>query len=52
GKKRALEVGLNYDINDKAKVYTDLIWAKESSKGVTTRDSSILRCGLQASQKS
>lgn len=41
-KKRALEVGLNYDINDKAKVYTDLIWAKESSKGVTTRDSSIL----------
>ncbi|AUK34159.1 TPA: porin [Pasteurella multocida] len=42
GKKRALEVGLNYDINDKAKVYTDLIWAKESSKGVTTRDSSIL----------
>ncbi len=42
GKKRALEVGLNYDINDKAKVYTDLIWAKESLKGVTTRDSSIL----------
>ncbi len=41
-KKRALEVGLNYDINDKAKVYTDLIWAKESLKGVTTRDSSIL----------
>ncbi len=42
GKKRALEVGLNYDINDKAKVYTDLIWAKKSLKGVTTRDSSIL----------
>nr|ANJ20904.1 OmpH [Pasteurella multocida] len=42
GKKRALEVGLNYDINDKAKVYTDLIWAKESPKGATTRDRSII----------
>lgn len=38
GKKRALEVGLNYDINDKAKVYTDFIWAKEGPKGATTRD--------------
>ncbi|HDR1509193.1 TPA: porin [Pasteurella multocida] len=42
GKKRALEVGLNYDINDKAKVYTDLIWAKEGPKGATTRDRSII----------
>ncbi|MEE3779437.1 porin [Pasteurella multocida] len=42
GKKRALEVGLNYDINDKAKVYTDLIWAKEGQKGATTRDRSII----------
>ncbi len=42
GKKRALEVGLNYDINDKAKVYTDLIWAKESPKGATTRDRAII----------
>ncbi|HDR0627500.1 TPA: porin [Pasteurella multocida] len=42
GKKRALEVGLNYDINDKAKVYTDFIWAKEGPKGATTRDRSII----------
>ncbi|AFF23662.1 porin [Pasteurella multocida] len=42
GKKRALEVGLNYDINDKAKVYTDLIWAKEGPKGATTRDRAII----------
>ncbi|HHE3630476.1 porin [Pasteurella multocida] len=42
GKKRALEVGLNYDINDKAKVYTDLIWAKGGPKGATTRDRSII----------
>ncbi len=42
GKKRALEVGLNYDINDKAKVYTDFIWAKEGPKGATTRDHSII----------
>ncbi|HHE3654130.1 TPA: porin [Pasteurella multocida] len=42
GKKRALEVGLNYDINDKAKVYTDLIWAKKGPKGATTRDRSII----------
>lgn len=42
GKKRALEVGLNYDINDKAKVYTDLIWAKEGPKGATTRDCAII----------
>nr|ANJ20906.1 OmpH [Pasteurella multocida] len=48
GKKRALEVGLNYDINDKAKVYTDLIWAKEGPKGATTRDRSIiLRAGYK-----
>ncbi|AFI46051.1 outer membrane protein [Pasteurella multocida subsp. multocida str. 3480] len=37
-----LEVGLNYDINDKAKVYTDFIWAKEGPKGATTRDRSII----------
>ncbi|HDR1039131.1 porin [Pasteurella multocida] len=42
GKKRALEVGLKYDLNDKAKVYTDLIWAKEGPKGATTRDRSII----------
>ncbi|HIF5500886.1 TPA: porin [Pasteurella multocida] len=42
GKKRALEVGLNYDLNDKAKVYTDLIWAKKGPKGATTRDRSII----------
>nr|ABD94066.1 outer membrane protein [Pasteurella multocida] len=42
GKKRALEVGLNYDLNDKAKVYTDLIWAKYGPKGATTRDRSII----------
>ncbi len=34
GKKRALEVGLNYDLNDKAKVYTDFIWKKESPNNV------------------
>lgn len=32
GKKRALEVGLNYDLNDKAKVYTDFIWKKKVLK--------------------
>ncbi|HEP1082128.1 TPA: porin [Pasteurella multocida] len=42
GKKRALEVGLNYDLNDKAKVYTDLIWAKKGPKGATTRDRAII----------
>ncbi|HDR0619965.1 porin [Pasteurella multocida] len=42
GKKRALEVGLKYDLNDKAKVYTDLIWAKEGPKGATTRDRSVI----------
>ncbi|GJH43567.1 porin [Pasteurella canis] len=31
GKKRALELGMNYDINEKAKVYTDLIWAKNGT---------------------
>ncbi|MGC6248394.1 porin [Bisgaard Taxon 45] len=41
GKKRALEVGLNYDLNDKAKVYTDFIWAKEGPKGDTDRTRKI-----------
>ncbi|HHT7856449.1 porin [Pasteurella multocida] len=43
GKKRALEVGLNYDLNDKAKVYTDFIWAKkEGPKGKVTRERTII----------
>ncbi|MGC6407088.1 porin [Bisgaard Taxon 45] len=37
GKKRALEVGLNYDLNDKAKVYTDFIWTKVGTKGDSDR---------------
>ncbi|MGC6377960.1 porin [Bisgaard Taxon 45] len=41
GKKRALEVGLNYDLNDKAKVYTDFIWTKVGSKGDTDRTRKI-----------
>ncbi len=41
GKKRALEVGLKYDLNDKAKVYTDFIWAKEGPKGDTDRTRKI-----------
>ncbi|HEA3290013.1 TPA: porin [Pasteurella multocida] len=41
GKKRALEVGLNYDLNDRAKVYTDFIWAKEGPKGDTDRTRKI-----------
>ncbi len=41
GKKRALEVGLNYDLNDKAKVYTDFIWKKESPKGNVKRTRTV-----------
>ncbi|HII3724739.1 TPA: porin [Pasteurella multocida] len=41
GKKRALEVGLNYDLNDKAKVYTDFIWEKESPKGNVKRTRTV-----------
>ncbi|HDR0673348.1 TPA: porin [Pasteurella multocida] len=41
GKKRALEVGLKYELNDKAKVYTDFIWAKEGPKGDTDRTRKI-----------
>ncbi|HHE3652157.1 porin [Pasteurella multocida] len=41
GKKRALEVGLNYDLNDKAKVYTDFIWEKEGPKGDVTRNRTV-----------
>lgn len=41
GKKRALEVGLKYDLNDKAKVYTDFIWEKEGPKGDTDRTRKI-----------
>ncbi|MGC6358864.1 porin [Bisgaard Taxon 45] len=41
GKKRALEVGLNYDLNDKAKVYTDFIWAKEGPKGDVERTRTV-----------
>ncbi|MDY0671189.1 porin [Pasteurella multocida] len=41
GKKRALEVGLNYDLNDRAKVYTDFIWEKEGPKGDVTRNRTV-----------
>lgn len=41
GKKRALEVGLNYDLNDKAKVYTDFIWEKEGPKGDVERTRTV-----------
>ncbi|HDR1496466.1 TPA: porin [Pasteurella multocida] len=41
GKKRALEVGLKYDLNDKAKVYTDFIWEKEGPKGDVTRNRTV-----------
>ncbi len=41
GKKRALEVGLNYDLNDKAKVYTDFIWEKEDPKYDVTRNRTV-----------
>ncbi|HDR1435338.1 TPA: porin [Pasteurella multocida] len=37
GKKRALEVGLNYDLNDKANVYTVFSWTKNGPKGSVTR---------------
>ncbi|SUB35890.1 OmpH porin-like protein [Pasteurella multocida] len=40
-KKRALEVGLNYDLNDRAKVYTDFIWEKEGPKGDVTRNRTV-----------
>ncbi|HDR1285302.1 porin [Pasteurella multocida] len=41
GKKRALEVGLKYDLNDKAKVYTDFIWEKEGPKGDVERTRTV-----------